>query len=270
MINLKVDRSSEMAGIYPASRISSSNSDFAFFPQQMTTLWLNEFIRDPLYPAGMLLFRLPSRIHPSPRKRPTILQKAGVKEVSVPSMHRYAIRSPFTISPAFFHMHRPCRSDIQNGWLSVAAMAVPVVKVPGWEGDDILGTIAARDEALGFETDNTPFMALHDGVALSEPSFLCQDIIPGSYLPDRFQPFGSENQRISVKARESACKDIDLPSPVPKIGRGNVRIALGVRKPIIQNPVAERINLAVESVLPSHSFGCQIRGTESAEKGSMY
>ncbi|MCI8425603.1 MAG: DNA polymerase I [Adlercreutzia sp.] len=34
----------------------------------------------------------------------------------------------------------------------LAAMAVPVVKVPGWEGDDILGTIAARDEALGYET----------------------------------------------------------------------------------------------------------------------
>ena len=34
----------------------------------------------------------------------------------------------------------------------LAAMAIPVVKVPGWEGDDILGTIAARDEALGFET----------------------------------------------------------------------------------------------------------------------
>lgn len=32
------------------------------------------------------------------------------------------------------------------------AMGVPVVKVKGWEGDDILGTIAARDEALGFET----------------------------------------------------------------------------------------------------------------------
>lgn len=119
MINLKVDCSSEIVGIYPASRISSSNSDFAFFPQQMTTLWLNEFIREPLCPAGMLLFRLPSRIHPSPRKRPTILQKAGVKEVSVPSMHRYATRSPFTISPAFFHMHRPCRSHIQNVWLSV-------------------------------------------------------------------------------------------------------------------------------------------------------
>ena len=29
------------------------------------------------------------------------------------------------------------------------SMAIPVVKVPGWEGDDILGTIAARDEALG-------------------------------------------------------------------------------------------------------------------------
>ena len=34
----------------------------------------------------------------------------------------------------------------------LAAMNVPVVKVKGWEGDDILGTIAARDEELGFET----------------------------------------------------------------------------------------------------------------------
>ncbi len=32
------------------------------------------------------------------------------------------------------------------------AMNVPVVKVQGWEGDDILGTIAARDEKLGYET----------------------------------------------------------------------------------------------------------------------
>lgn len=119
MINLKVDRSSEMVGIYPASCISFSNSDFAFFSQQMTTLWLNEFIREPLYPAGMLHFRLPSKVHPSPRKRPTILQKAGVKEVSVPSTHRYAIRSPFTISPTLFHVYRPCRSHVQNGWLSV-------------------------------------------------------------------------------------------------------------------------------------------------------
>ena len=34
----------------------------------------------------------------------------------------------------------------------LAAMNVPVVKCPGWEGDDILGTIAARDERLGFRT----------------------------------------------------------------------------------------------------------------------
>ena len=32
------------------------------------------------------------------------------------------------------------------------SMNVPVVRVKGWEGDDILGTIAARDEALGYET----------------------------------------------------------------------------------------------------------------------
>ena len=32
------------------------------------------------------------------------------------------------------------------------AMDVPVVRIKGWEGDDILGTVAARDEELGFET----------------------------------------------------------------------------------------------------------------------
>lgn len=34
----------------------------------------------------------------------------------------------------------------------LTAMDIPVVRIDGWEGDDILGTIAARDEALGFET----------------------------------------------------------------------------------------------------------------------
>ncbi len=32
------------------------------------------------------------------------------------------------------------------------SMNVPVVRIDGWEGDDILGTIAARDEELGYET----------------------------------------------------------------------------------------------------------------------
>ena len=34
----------------------------------------------------------------------------------------------------------------------LGAMNIPVVKVKGWEGDDILGTIAARDEARGYRT----------------------------------------------------------------------------------------------------------------------
>ena len=32
------------------------------------------------------------------------------------------------------------------------SMNIPVVKIKGWEGDDILGTIAAKDEKLGYET----------------------------------------------------------------------------------------------------------------------
>ena len=34
----------------------------------------------------------------------------------------------------------------------LAAMNIPVVALPGWEGDDILGTVAARDEVLGYRT----------------------------------------------------------------------------------------------------------------------
>jgi len=34
----------------------------------------------------------------------------------------------------------------------LTSMEIPVVKLEGWEGDDILGTIAARDEALGYQT----------------------------------------------------------------------------------------------------------------------
>lgn len=34
----------------------------------------------------------------------------------------------------------------------LTSMNVPVIKVQGWEGDDILGTVAARNEALGNET----------------------------------------------------------------------------------------------------------------------
>ena len=32
------------------------------------------------------------------------------------------------------------------------SMGIPVVKVEGWEGDDVLGTIADKCEKLGFET----------------------------------------------------------------------------------------------------------------------
>ncbi len=34
----------------------------------------------------------------------------------------------------------------------LASLNIPVVRIPGWEGDDILGTIASRNEALGYET----------------------------------------------------------------------------------------------------------------------
>ena len=43
-----------------------------------------------------------------------------------------------------------CQFPVMESLLE--AMNIPVVKVPGWEGDDILGTVAARDEERGYET----------------------------------------------------------------------------------------------------------------------
>ena len=34
----------------------------------------------------------------------------------------------------------------------LGSMNIPVVKLEGWEGDDVLGTVSARDEELGYET----------------------------------------------------------------------------------------------------------------------
>jgi DNA polymerase-1 len=56
-----------------------------------------------------------------------------------------------------YKAHRPHMDDNLRVQFPVVeellgALNIPVVKVPGWEGDDILGTIAARDEALGYET----------------------------------------------------------------------------------------------------------------------
>lgn len=56
-----------------------------------------------------------------------------------------------------YKAHRPPMDDELRVQFPVMeelleSMNVPVVKVKGWEGDDILGTIAARDEALGYET----------------------------------------------------------------------------------------------------------------------
>ncbi len=56
-----------------------------------------------------------------------------------------------------YKAHRPpmddelrCQFPVIESLLE--AMNIPVVKVKGWEGDDILGTIAARNEAKGYET----------------------------------------------------------------------------------------------------------------------
>ena len=69
---------------------------------------------------------------------------AGKPEHRIKAMEQYKAQRP--------HMDEElrCQFPLMEGLLE--AMNVPVVKVPGWEGDDILGTIAKRDEALGFKT----------------------------------------------------------------------------------------------------------------------
>lgn len=69
---------------------------------------------------------------------------AGKPEFRMQELPTYKAQRP--------HMDDELRVQFPIVEKLLEAMRVPVVKVPGWEGDDILGTIAARDEALGFET----------------------------------------------------------------------------------------------------------------------
>lgn len=50
------------------------------------------------------------------------------------------------------HMDEELRAQFPVIEELLGALNVPVVAVPGWEGDDVLGTIAARDEKLGYKT----------------------------------------------------------------------------------------------------------------------
>ncbi len=50
------------------------------------------------------------------------------------------------------HMDEELRVQFPVAEELLGAMNVPVITVLGWEGDDILGTIAARDEKLGYRT----------------------------------------------------------------------------------------------------------------------
>lgn len=68
----------------------------------------------------------------------------GKPEYRIAEMPDYKAQRP--------HMDEELRAQFPVIEELLASMNVPVVTVPGWEGDDILGTIAARDELLGFKT----------------------------------------------------------------------------------------------------------------------
>jgi DNA polymerase-1 len=64
----------------------------------------------------------------------------------------------------------------QINWVHQAceAMGVPIVTAPGYEADDVIGTIAARAEAAGFDVaivsiDKDFFQLVHDGVRVYDP-----------------------------------------------------------------------------------------------------
>ncbi len=69
---------------------------------------------------------------------------AGKPEFRIAEMPGYKAQRPKMDDE--LHVQFPVMEEL------LASMRIPVVKVKGWEGDDILGTIAARDEALGFQT----------------------------------------------------------------------------------------------------------------------
>lgn len=69
---------------------------------------------------------------------------AGKPEHRIAELPQYKAQRP--------HMDDELRVQFSVIEELLEAMSVPIIKVPGWEGDDILGTIAARDEKLGFRT----------------------------------------------------------------------------------------------------------------------
>lgn len=69
---------------------------------------------------------------------------AGKPEHRIADLPQYKAQRP--------HMDEELRVQFPVIEQLLTAMNVPVIKMPGWEGDDILGTIAQRDEALGYES----------------------------------------------------------------------------------------------------------------------
>ena len=67
---------------------------------------------------------------------------AGKPQFRIEAMEQYKAQRP--PMDAELREQFPLIEDV------LEAMAIPVVKVQGWEGDDILGTVAARGEAAGF------------------------------------------------------------------------------------------------------------------------
>ena len=69
---------------------------------------------------------------------------AGKPQFRIEVMEQYKAQRPPMDEE--LHVQFPVIEEV------LGSLGIPVVKAKGWEGDDILGTIAKRDEALGYET----------------------------------------------------------------------------------------------------------------------
>ena len=69
---------------------------------------------------------------------------AGKPQFRIEAMEQYKAQRPPMDEE--LHVQFPVIEEV------LGSLGIPVVKAKGWEGDDILGTIAKRDETLGYET----------------------------------------------------------------------------------------------------------------------
>lgn len=79
-------------------------------------------------------------------------------------------------------------------------------------------------------------------------------------------PFSGIGERL---AGESTGEDIDPSSPFLETCFRDIFVRFAFREPVVQHGPAERVDLAVERVLPTHHLGCHLRTADTAEQATV-